>query len=140
MSPEKLPTPVIGTPGGEPVSVKVEETAETPATVRAEAQAQTAQEVGKAQAQTAQESEATLRTESQRKINLIWEVTQALIAISVTAGTLWIAGSLLLREGGDASGVAFLLLSNAFFMIMTSYHTRTNHTRVGGVAKDQEGR
>lgn len=129
MGVEKPSTRVIGTPGGEPVSVEVEEKRQTAAESRSAGRAQSAKE-----------SETKLRTDGQRQINLIWEVTQAVIAISVTLGTLWIAGSLLLADGGDASGVAFLLLSNAFFMIMTSYHTRTNHTRIGGVGKDQEGR
>lgn len=80
------------------------------------------------------EEEEERRTSGQRRINLIWEVTQAIIAISVTFGTLYIAGRLLLTEGNENAGVAFLLLSNAFFMIMTSYHTRTNHTKQGGVS------
>lgn len=80
-------------------------------------------------------AEEELRTAGQRRINLIWEITQAIIAIAVTLGTLWIIGSLLLRDGSsDSRDTAFLLLSNAFFMIMTSYHTRTNHTKTGGIS------
>lgn len=83
-------------------------------------------------------TEADRHTASQRRVNLIWEYTQAIIAIIVTVGTLLIAGVLVLR-GDGTSATAFLLLSNAFFMIVTSYFQRTNHTRVGGVqdsAKD----
>lgn len=75
-------------------------------------------------------------TAAQRSINRVWEYTQAIIAIIVTVGTLLIAGVLVLRGDGD-SATAFLLLSNAFFMIVTSYFQRTNHTRVGGVQDSQ---
>lgn len=82
----------------------------------------------------ATESETSLRTEGQRKINLIWEATQALVTILVVASTLFIAGSLVLSDGDeDNRAAAFLLLSNAFFMIVTAYYQRTNHTRTGGV-------
>lgn len=77
-------------------------------------------------------------TAGQRRINILWEVTQAIIAIIVTAGTLYIAGTLVLRGEATSAATAFLLLSNAFFMIVTSYFQRTNHTRVGGIPpKDQ---
>lgn len=79
----------------------------------------------------AQESQTELRTSGQRRINLIWEVTQAIIAVIVATGTLYIAAVLVLRSDASA-GTAFLLLSNAFFMIVTAYFQRTNHTRVGG--------
>ena len=78
-------------------------------------------------------------TASQRRVNIIWEVTQAIIAIVVTIGTLLIAG-LLVYRGDERSATAFLLLSNAFFMIVTSYFQRTNHTKVGGVGSNQIGR
>lgn len=79
-----------------------------------------------------------LRTASQRKINLIWEVTQAVIAVTVTAATLWVAGQMAIKSEGDSA--AFLLLSNAFFVVITAYIQRTNHTRTGGVRKDDVGR
>ncbi len=79
---------------------------------------------------------AVLRTGSQRRINLIWEVTQAVVTIMVVGATLFIAGSLVIRNSSNA-GAAFLLLSNAFFMIVTAYYQRTNHTRTGGVGGDQ---
>lgn len=75
--------------------------------------------------------ETVLLTGSQRRINLIWEVTQAVVTIMVVGATLFIAGSLVLK--GDPNAAAFLLLSNAFFMIVTSYYQRTNHTRTGGM-------
>lgn len=79
--------------------------------------------------------ETSLRTSGQRKINLIWEATQAVVTVLVVSSTLYIAGSLVLSSTSDNSdrGAAFLLLSNAFFMIVTAYYQRTNHVRTGGV-------
>lgn len=78
------------------------------------------------------------RTAGQRKINFIWECTQATLAIVVTLSTLFVAGSLAIK--GSGNDAAFLLLSNSFFVVVTTYLTRTNHTRVGGVKKEDEGR
>lgn len=76
--------------------------------------------------------ETSLRTSGQRKINLIWEVTQAIVTVMVVGATLYIAGRLAISDSTDRT-VAFLLLSNAFFMIVTFYYQRTNHIRTGGV-------
>lgn len=59
----------------------------------------------------------------QRRVNIIWEVTQAVIAISVTAAALT---SALRSTSGE-------LLSNAFFLVIGFYFGRTNHQRTGGV-------
>jgi len=67
----------------------------------------------------------------QRHINLIWELTQALIALTVTSATLYVSAVLAVR--GDGGQAAFLLLSNAFFLVIGFYFGRTNHTRAGGV-------
>lgn len=83
-------------------------------------------------------AEQNLTTHGQRRINLIWEITQAIIAVVVTLGTLAISAAMVLR-GSDSSATAFLLLSNAFFMIVTSYFQRTNHTRTGGVQHPTKG-
>lgn len=68
----------------------------------------------------------------QRRINLIWEVTQAIIAIIVTMATLFVAASLALR--GDGQTAAFLLLSNAFFLVIGFYFSRSNHNRINDTA------
>lgn len=67
----------------------------------------------------------------QRQINRVWEFTQAVIAVSVTASTLFVAGWQVVYGSGDMA--AFLLLSNAFFLVIGFYFGRTNHQRVGGV-------
>lgn len=76
--------------------------------------------------------ETVLRTSSQRRINLVWELTQAVVTVMVVGSTLYIAGRLALSDSTDRT-VAFLLMSNAFFMIVTFYYQRTNHIRTGGV-------
>jgi hypothetical protein len=67
----------------------------------------------------------------QRRVNLIWEVTQAIIALAVTLATLYASVTLTVR--GEPGSAAFLLLSNAFFLVIGFYFGRTNHQRVGGV-------
>jgi len=80
---------------------------------------------------TEQTAEKSLITAGQRRINIIWEITQALIALTVTISAIYVAASLAL--GGDTNSAAFLLLSNAFFVIIGFYFGRTNHQRTGGV-------
>lgn len=83
-------------------------------------------------------AEQDTTTAGQRHINRIWEYTQAILAIFVTSATLYVAGSLALAEKG--SDGAFLLLSNAFFVVVTTYLSRTNHQRIGGVKTGDTGR
>jgi len=77
------------------------------------------------------ETESALHSAGQRQINRIWEVTQALIAIAVSGATLYVAATLSIFNNGEMA--AFLLLSNAFFLVIGFYFGRTNHQRVGGV-------
>ena len=79
-----------------------------------------------------------LITHGQRKINLIWEITQSLIALSVTLCVLYVAAQLVIA--GEDKDAAFLLLSNAFFLVVSVYIQRTNHQRVGGVKEGDIGR
>jgi len=82
---------------------------------------------------------AALKVAGQRRVNIIWEVTQAVIAILVTSSTLFVASSLAFRQSGDTT---INLLSNAFFLVVGFYFSRTNHTRTGGVGGEnvKEGR
>ena len=59
----------------------------------------------------------------QRRINLIWEVTQGSIAVLITLAVIFAA----LRSVESA------VLTNAFFLIIGFYFSRTNHTQIGGV-------
>lgn len=59
----------------------------------------------------------------QRRINLIWEFTQALIAVSITWACIYIS---IKKIESD-------VLTNAFFLIVSMYFVRTNHSLTGGV-------
>jgi hypothetical protein len=77
-------------------------------------------------------AEQDLHSFGQRRINLIWEVTQALIAVVVTLATLYVAAQLALKGAGETA--AFLLLSNAFFLVIGFYFSRSNHNRINDTA------
>ena len=75
------------------------------------------------------------RTAGQRRVNIIWETTQAMIAVTVTISTLYVSARLATSGGSDMA--AFLLLSNAFFLVIGFYFGRTNHARpTGGTRHD----
>jgi cobalamin synthase len=82
-------------------------------------------------------SEQDRKSAGQRRVNIIWELTQALIAVAVTAATLYVSAQLALKNDGQMA--AFLLLSNAFFLVIGFYFGRTNHQRSGGVGGDAAG-
>ena len=78
------------------------------------------------------------RTAGQRRINIIWEVTQAAIALVVTGTGMFTASQLALRDDPDVNNksmaiTAFLLISNTVFLVIGFYFGRTNHQRVGGI-------
>ncbi len=64
-----------------------------------------------------------LTTAGQRKINLIWEITQAIIAVVVTIALIFAS-----LQQIDAPE-----LKNAFFLIVGFYFSRTNHAAIGGI-------
>lgn len=68
-------------------------------------------------------SEQDLRTAGQRRVNIIWEVTQAIIAISVTGAVIYSA-----LKGREST-----LIGNAFTLIIAIYFVRMNHTKIGGI-------
>lgn len=59
----------------------------------------------------------------QRRINMIWEATQGVIAISITAAKIYCSVNEIKSDE----------LTNAFFLIVSMYFVRTNHQRTGGV-------
>jgi len=75
-----------------------------------------------------------LTTAGQRKINLIWEVTQAIIAILVTAANVSVGvyEGIVVTTGGAAPPFP-VILSSSFFLIVGFYFSRTNHAAIGGV-------
>lgn len=79
---------------------------------------------------TAQEEETARRAVGQRRVNILWELTQATIAIGVAAGTIYAA----------LWSIESPLLANAFFLVIGFYFGRTNHQREGGVGGPLYGR
>lgn len=78
-----------------------------------------------------QEERAALHRmrDGQRRISLIWEVTQAIIAVMITMAVVYIA----------VTGKVSEVLTNSFFLIIGFYFSRTNHTKVGGIGPIREG-
>lgn len=64
-----------------------------------------------------------ITTASQRVINLIWEYTQAIIAVIITIAIIYTAVLKIISEP----------ITNAFFLIIGFYFSRTNHQAVGGI-------
>jgi hypothetical protein len=62
-------------------------------------------------------------TEAQRRTSLLWESTQAAISVSITLAVIYCAVTQINSE----------TITNAFFFIIATYFTRTNHTRIGGI-------
>ncbi len=59
----------------------------------------------------------------QRRVNLIWEVTQAIIAVGVVGALIYSA----------LNGSTPVDLGNAAFLIVGFYFSRTNHQNTGGI-------
>ena len=72
-------------------------------------------------------------TAGQRRINLIWEYTQAAIALMVVAANVVVGAWHGLGKGGD-SDYPFIL-SSSLFLVIGSYFSRTNHASIGGVGR-----
>lgn len=58
----------------------------------------------------------------QRRINLLWESTQATIALSITGALIYC----------ELNKIESVVLKNAFFLVVAMYLIRTNHTLTGG--------
>jgi hypothetical protein len=71
-----------------------------------------------------------LMVAGQRRINLIWESTQACVTVLLTVAAIYCA-----VKGIDAD-----ILNFGFVAIISTYYARTNHTKIGGVTPDTVGR
>lgn len=77
----------------------------------------------------------------QRRVNIIWETTQSMIAGSVVLCVLYVSSSMViaaLTTAATSSQIAnaqtaFIFLSNIASLVIGFYFGRTNHQRVGGV-------
>ncbi len=76
-------------------------------------------------------------SESQRKVNLIWETTQMRVALSVTWSALIVAMSLSVfgkyLGSSDVQLAAIVFLFGVANLVTGFYFGRTNHQKVGGV-------
>lgn len=75
-------------------------------------------------------SEQDLRTAGQRKLNMVWEMTQASIAIGVVAANIIYVFVQWFSKASDDRSKS-LLLESAFFLVVGFYFGRTNHARIG---------
>ena len=80
--------------------------------------------------QTTTTEETALRTKGQRHINLLWEICQAIVVLSVDGTELY----------SQLNGLKTPILDGAFLLVTGMYLQRTNHTNTGGVGKDHQGR
>ena len=72
--------------------------------------------------------------EGQRKISLIWERTQAAIAMLVTLVALIdISLAAFLGPKGEIAVAAMVFVTNAFSLVIGFYFSRTNHAAIGGI-------
>ena len=76
-----------------------------------------------------------LTTAGQRRINLIWEYTQAVIAIMATFDSLLVITLMVIRH--EDLNKFPLFLASLEMLIVGFYFSRTNHTAVGGVGAKQ---
>lgn len=71
-----------------------------------------------------------LTTAGQRRVNLIWEYTQAFIAIIVVLANMVTGVAFaIMDKHGDFPPV----LMSSLFLIVGFYFSRTNHAAIGGV-------
>lgn len=75
-----------------------------------------------------------ITTAGQRRINLIWEITQAVIAIVVVAANMFAALYSVIAAG---SGDVPVILSSSLFLIIGFYFSRTNHQAIGGIGSKE---
>ena len=71
-----------------------------------------------------------LTAQGQRKVNLIWEYTQATIALAVVATNLLVYAHMAFSSSKVDIPVS---LSNTMFLVVGFYFSRTNHAAIGGV-------
>ncbi len=72
-------------------------------------------------------------TAGQRKVNLIWEYTQAIIAVSVVFANLACAVFSVISVRATMKIEIPGMLTNALFLVVGFYFSRTNHAAIGGV-------
>ena len=119
-----------------------------PDTTREQDRASEAARVASTVAAPTTSAEQDRKTASQRRVNIIWEVEQALIAnVFITAAAsiaVWMIYKGL-QTPTDAqilamATAAFIFLTNTVSTVVGFYFGRTNHEKSGGVGGDEAGR
>lgn len=78
-----------------------------------------------------------ITTAGQRRVNLIWEWTQAIIAIGVVFSTMTVG----IKTGFEGKAEAIpTILSTGFGMVVGFYFSRTNHSAIGGIGAKPEAK
>jgi hypothetical protein len=87
-------------------------------------------------------SEVAMRSAGQRRINVIWEYTQAFIAATVVTTVLAVSAVLSVKGDGGERVAAFVFMTGVANLVIGFYFGRTNHQRVGGIGggRESEGR
>jgi len=73
----------------------------------------------------------------QRRVNIIWEVTQSLIAAAVVISNMTL--SVYCVISGTTQKIPDTM-TNALFLIVGFYFARTNHANIGGIGKKPDTR
>lgn len=73
----------------------------------------------------------------QRKVNLIWEYTQAVVALAVVTTNLGVSVYLAVSASAQEYPP---VLSNTLFLVVGFYFSRTNHSAIGGVGPKGDAR
>lgn len=76
-------------------------------------------------------------TQGQRKINLIWEYTQAFIAAAVVLANMTVGVHIGLFHN-DSTAPVPSVLTNSLFLVVGFYFGRSNHAAVGGIGRKPE--
>ena len=118
--PDAVPVPVVIAPEQPPVPVVVTAAQPAPATVT--------KGEGTTLAPTTTEQEDKV-TQGQRLINVLWEVTQSVIAIMVVGSTM--VKAFILLQGQEIPTI----MAVAFGTVVGFYFSRVNHQAIGGVGK-----
>jgi len=79
-----------------------------------------------------------ITTAGQRKINLIWEYTQAIIALIVVGSTM--AAGLRASFMPAQQQQLPTIMSVAFGTVVGFYFSRTNHAAIGGIGSKPESK
>lgn len=85
--------------------------------------------------------ETALTKIGQRRINFLWEATQAILAIMVPGACLSACLFVIVSPSAEKElkVAAFVAITASMSSITASYFQRTNHTRVGGVPQERRG-